>query len=150
MRIVSMNQDYKRTICVMCPAEADCRRIRENTHCETCESALVCGAEGELGQHDCNHVKHLWRELPRKCLLACSILRTRKIPLEEAFQFIATMSEVNEGSVTYRCPRCGAGGLHIERQRNFMPLFERKDSALVTKYRLVCHVCGIDEQVNEG
>lgn len=144
-----MPEDYKRTICTMCPAEAECRKLRENIHCDTCEYTLVCGAEGTLGRKDCAHVKHLWVALPRKCLLAGSLLRIQKRSVEEAFQFISGMSVADPegGTVVYTCPRCGAGGLHIERQRNFMPLFERTGSSLVTKYHLVCHVCGIDEQV---
>jgi len=149
-----MDANYKRTLCVACPSEAECRHLREDVHCETCVDALVCGTQGLLARHDCPYVKHLWSALPRKCLLVGSRLKEQKVDPMELFQYVegAPASDGEEQAASfYRCPRCNQPRLIVGKQHSFRSQLERpsmgasRHSSLGLIYYASCDVCGVDD-----
>lgn len=151
-----MSEEYKRMLCVACPFEADCRYLREEMHCDTCPEALVCGAKGLLARHDCDYIRRLWQELPRKCLLVGSRLKEKTIDPMELFQYVSGApggdgEESNEAC--YICPRCNqpslaVGNQHTFRSRLDRPLKKSEETESCTigvAYYASCRVCGVDD-----
>lgn len=146
-----MAEEYKRTLCVACPSEAECRALRENTHCDSCTETLVCGTQGLLGRHDCLYVRHLWGALPRKCLLVGSRLKEQKVDPMELFTYVKGASSDDEEPVAcFVCPRCGQPELTVGKQHTFRSQLERlslksRCSTLGVAYYASCRVCGVDD-----
>jgi hypothetical protein len=140
-------QHYKdrRALCDFCPSNPECVRIRTTTHCGNCPTALVCATESDLGRQDCDFVRGLWGALPRKCLLAASLLA--QYPENHGVFVLgvkegepATEETASTEITAFVCPRCEEVHLTIDVGHSWMVLEGR-----TTTYVTTCGICDVHE-----
>ena len=126
-----MPEQYKRSVCHMCPHKDACDAVRWATVCGACPESLKCAAGPGIGHADCTKLRATWLDLPSKCLLVSHLVNQKANEGVDLF-FTKEASPV--------CPRCGQhqGNIHVDHGLNYM--FKRR-----TKYIFVCDYCGVDE-----
>lgn len=127
-----MTEQYKRSICAMCPTKDACDGVRWATVCGACPESLKCVAGSGIGHADCKKLRAVWLDLPSKCLLVSYLVNKKANENDDRF--------VRSDAGNVVCPRCQQpqGGIYADHGLNYM--FKR-----MTKYIFTCNYCGVDE-----
>ena len=126
-----MTEQYKRSVCHMCPTKPDCDGLRWSTVCGTCPDSLKCAAREGIGNVDCKKLRAAWLGLPSNCWLVAHL--TNQKANHNKYPF-------TERDTKIVCPRCQQADAQVYIDHGLNHLFKRQ-----TKYIFTCNYCGVDE-----
>lgn len=129
-----MSEQYKRSICKMCPIKDACDRVRWSYMCGDCPESLKCAAGPGIGRASCDKIRAAWLELSPRCMLVSHVLQRRVQEGDDRF--------IKGRDARTVCPRCSFSFFDVAVDHKLNHHFRRE-----TRYIGTCDYCGVDETI---